>query len=225
VFGLIVIAPRHLVVTTPGGGTVLILVAIGLAALMRAWKVRAFLPYLAICGPVSWWAFYREGLHPALALVPIVPFLPHEARKLNLFADPPDDDPTHHAEHEWNVLVQPVLFMFGLVNAGVIIHGYDTGTWALLAAELVGRPAGIVAAIAIAGAAGLHLPPRVGWREVVIIALATSSGFTFALFFASGILPIGPVLAQIKIGALSTVAAAGLTVSAAWALGVGRFAE
>src|SRR5262249_35644267 len=143
---------------------------------------------------------------------------------LSLFADPPDDDATHHAEREWNVFVQPVLFLFGLVNAGVIIRGYGTGTWALVAAELVGRPAGILAAIAIATGAGLHLPARVGWREAVVIALATSSGFTFALFFASGILPIGPVLAEIKIGVLSTVAAAGLTVSAAWALRVGRFA-
>ena len=202
----------------------LIMAAIGLAALMRAWKVRAFLPYLAICGSMSWWAFYREGLHPALALVPIVPFLPHEARNLNLFDDPPDDDATHHAEHEWHVFVQPVLFLFGLVNAGVLIRQYDVGTWALLAAELVGRPAGILAAIAIAVAAGLHLPPRVGWREAVVVALATSSGFTVALFFASGILPAGPALAEIKIGALATVAAACLTVSAAWVLRVGRFA-
>ena len=47
-----------------------------------------------------------SGLHPAFALVPIVPFLPHEPRRLDLFADPPDDDATHHFEHEWHPLVQ-----------------------------------------------------------------------------------------------------------------------
>jgi NhaA family Na+:H+ antiporter len=223
VFGLIVIAPRHMVLHTPGGGTALIVTAIGLAALLRSWKVRTFLPYLALCGSISWWAFYREGLHPALALVPIVPFLPHEPRKLNPFAEPPDDDAVHHAEHEWNYLAQVVLFLFGLVNAGVVIRGYDTGTWALLAAEFVGRPVGILAAVALGTLAGLRLPARVGWRELVVIALATSSGFTFALFFASGTLPIGPVLSEIKIGTLSTVAGAVLAVGAAWVLRVGRF--
>ncbi len=83
-----------------------------------------------------------DGLHPALALVPIVPFLPHEPRRRDLVRRPPDDDAVHHAEHEWNGVVQVVLFLFGLVNAGVILRGYDTGTWAVLTAALsAGRSA------------------------------------------------------------------------------------
>ena len=46
-------------------------------------KVRAFWPYLFICGTLSWLAFYWEGLHPAFALMPIVPFLPHEPRRVD----------------------------------------------------------------------------------------------------------------------------------------------
>ena len=65
-----------------------------------------FWPYLRLSATLSWLAFYREGLHPAFALVPIVPFLPHEPRRLDLLADPPDDDAVHHFEHEWNTLVQ-----------------------------------------------------------------------------------------------------------------------
>lgn len=211
-------SPAHL------GSAVLLVAAVALAAAMRRARVRAFWPYIALCGTLSWWAFYRAGVHPALALVPIVPFLPHEPRHVNPFADAGDDDAVHRSEHEWNVAVQIVLFLFGLVNAGVILHGYDTGTWAVLGAALLGRPLGVLGGVALALAAGLHLPRRIGWREIIVIALATSSGFTFALFFATSLLPVGAVLAQIKIGALSTVAGAVVTYGAARVLGVGRLA-
>jgi NhaA family Na+:H+ antiporter len=222
-FGLVLVALRHQVVTTHTGGTALMLAALGLAGIMRRMNVRAFWPYLVICGTLSWLAFYREGLHPALALVPIVPFLPHERRSLDLFSDPPDDDATHHFEHEWNSFVQVILFLFALVNAGVIMQGYGTGTWALLAAALIGRPLGMLAAVVFAIWAGLSLPPRVGWRELVVVALATSSGFTFALFFATGMLPVGLALAQVKLGALASVVGALFAFAAAWLLRVGRF--
>jgi Na+/H+ antiporter NhaA/predicted MPP superfamily phosphohydrolase len=224
-FGMLMVAPSKPTFSAPGGGVLLMLAALGLAAVMRSMKVRAFWPYLAICGVLSWVAFFREGLHPAFALVPIVPFLPHEPRGLNLLADPPDDDAVHHFEHEWNALVQGILLLFGVVNGGVMLRGYDTGTWALLLAALVGRPLGIVAAVGAAVAAGWQLPKRLGWRQLAVTALAASSGFTFALFFASGILSTGPVLAQLTIGALGTAAGSLLAFGAARMLRVGRFAR
>jgi NhaA family Na+:H+ antiporter len=223
-FGMLVVAAWHPRLAT-GGGVALLLVALGLAGVMRTLKVRAFWPYLAICGALSWFAFFREGLHPAFALVPIVPFLPHEPRRLDLLADPPDDDAVHHFEHEWNALVQAILFLFGLVNGGVILTGYDTGTWAVMLAALVGRPVGILAAVGVAVAAGWHLPRRIGWRQLVVAAFAASSGFTFALFFASGILSTGPLLAQLTIGALATAAGPLLAFGIARLLRVGRFSQ
>jgi len=224
-FGVLVVAARHPVLAVHTGGAALMIAALGIAALLRRLKVRTFWPYLMISGTLSWIAFYREGLHPAFALVPIVPFLPHEPRRLDLFADPPDDDATHHFEHEWNEVVQGILFLFGLVNGGVLLKGYDTGTWAMLAAALVGRPLGILAGVGLAVAAGLHLPRRIGWRELAVVACASSTGFTFALFFATGILAIGPVLAQITIGALATAAGAAMAFGAAKLLRVGRYAH
>jgi NhaA family Na+:H+ antiporter len=157
-------------------------------------------------------------------LIPIVPFLPREPRALDVFADPANDDAVHHFEHEWNEIVQVILFMFGLVNGGVDLHGYGTGTWALLTAEFVGRPLGILAAVGLALTIGLHLPRRIGWRQLLVIAMATSSGFTFALFFATGLIPTGPVLDEIKLGAMATVAAAFMAMGVARLLRVGRFA-
>jgi Na+:H+ antiporter, NhaA family len=223
--GLIVLAMWTPFTEAHFAGAGLLFVAVGLAATMRYFRVRVFWPYLAICGTLSWAGFYAANVHPALSLVPIVPFLPHEPRALDLFADPPDDDHIHHVEHEWNEVVQVVVFLFGLVNAGVLLRGYDTGTWAVLYAALLGRPIGILAAVGVAVAAGLHLPRRIGWRQLVVIACAASSGFTFALFFASGLLPVGSVLQQIKVGALATAIGAPATVLAARLLGFGRFAR
>jgi NhaA family Na+:H+ antiporter len=226
VFGMVVIAPRYIDMILEGrlGGTALLLVALGLAALLRSLKVRAFWPYLFVCGPIAWVAFYWSGLHPALSLVPVVIFLPREPRGLDVFADPPDDDAVHHAEHEWNELVQLVVFLFGLVNGGVILRQADTGTWAMLNAQLLGRPLGMLLAVGIAILAGLHLPRQVGWRELVVIALATSGGFTVGLFFATGVLATGPILTQAKIGILLSASGVLLAFGAAWAFRVGRFA-
>ena len=223
--GMLIIAPQYQTVAVHGGGLGVMLVALGIAGAMRALRVHAFWPYLAICGTLSWIALYREGLHPAFALAPIVPFLPHEPRRLDLLADPPDDDAVHHFEHEWNTLVQGILFLFGLVNGGVLLRGYDTGTWALLLGALVGRPIGILTAVGAAVAGGWHLPRGLGWRQLVVAALASSSGFTFALFFATGILSTGPLLAQLTIGAVATAAGSLLAIGAARLFRVGRFAR
>ena len=225
VVSVIVLAVWHALTLDHILAAAILVAAVGCAAMLRRARVRAFWPYLLGCGTVSWFAFYWAGVHPALALVPIVPFLPHEPRRHQVFAAPADDGPVHHAEHQWNIAVQIALFLFGLVNAGVILRGYDTGTWAVLIAALVGRPLGVMAAVAIAVAAGLHLPRGTGWRELAVIALATSSGFTFSLFVATSLIPVGAVLTQLKLGALSTVAGAALAYGAARALGVGAFAR
>ena len=212
---------------TPGhlAGAALLVLGIGTAAALRRARIRSFWPYFAISGTLAWVGFYLADVHPALALVPIVPFMPHEPRRLDIFAEPADDDPVHHQEHRWNEAAQLAVFLFALVNAGVLLRNYDTGTWAILAAALIGRPVGILLAVAIAVTAGLHLPRGIGWRQLAVVALATSSGFTLALFFASGLLPLGAVLQQVKVGALATTGGALAAVAAAWLLGVGRFAR
>jgi NhaA family Na+:H+ antiporter len=210
--------PEHL------GAAVLLVVAVGIAAAIRHSRIQRFWPYLVVCGTLSWLAFYWAGVHPALALVPIVPFLPHRPRAGSPFADPAPDRTVHRAEHEWNAVAQVVLFLFGLVNAGVLLRGADTGTSAVLIAALVGRPLGVLGGVALGVALGLHLPASLRWREVIVIALATTSGFTFALFAATSLLPLGAVLTQIKVGALATAAGALVTLGAARLLRVGRFA-
>lgn len=225
-FALMLIGLHHHVAETRPGAAALLVAAIGLAWILRRSKVNSAWPYLAVCAPLAWLAFYWDGLHPALALVPIVPFLPHRARGVDLLED--KDSPTdrvRHMEHEWAYLVQPIVFLFGLVNGGVQFTGYGTGTWAILTAALVGRPLGMLVAAAIATAAGLHLPSRLTWRELIVVSAVTSGGFTFALFAATAVFPFGPLLGEAKLGALLTAAAAPLAVGLARLLHVGKWAR
>lgn len=204
-------------------GLALFVTALASAALLRLRGVTSFWPYWLISGSLSWLALYWIGVHPALALVPIVPLLPHERRAGEVFAERRDDDPVHHAEHEWNVAAQIALFLFGLANGGVMLRHADTGTWAVILAAVIGRPIGVVAAIALAFAAGLRLPPRMHWRDVTVMAMAMATGFTFALFLGATVLPIGAVGEQVTLGALLTVVGVLPTIAGAWLLGVGRF--
>jgi len=121
--------------------------------------------------------------------------------------------------------VQVVLLCFALVNAGAAFNGFGTGTWAIAFAALAGKPAGVLVAIALAAACGLRLPEGVSWRELTVVALATSIGFTFALFVAAEAIPIGPILVEAKLGALLTVGGSLSAAAAAVVLRVGRFAR
>ena len=207
-------------------GLVLMAAAVSGAAVLRHRRVKSFWPYLLGPGVVSWWALFLGGVHPALALVPIIPFFPHGRRDRGLMVEPAPQahDTMTIFERWWLVPVEGVLLMFGLVNAGVPLHGLEEGMWAIPIAAL-GRPFGIVAAAGVAIAAGLHFPVRVGWRELVVVGCAATVGLVFALFFATAVMPLGTLLLEMKMGALITIAGGGLAFAVARLLGVGRFAR
>jgi Na+/H+ antiporter NhaA len=61
----------------------LVVFAMFLAYVFRKWHYRlerathqSWIPYVLICGTLSWIGLIKAKLHPALALVPIVPFMP-----------------------------------------------------------------------------------------------------------------------------------------------------
>jgi Na+:H+ antiporter, NhaA family len=210
----------------PAVGLGLMAVAVSLAAAFRWRGVKSFWMYLLGPGVLSWWALFLGGVHPALALVPIMPFLPHARHDAGLFVEPPPQahDTVTRFERWWQLPVQGVLLLFGLVNAGVPIHGLETGMWAIAVAAL-GRPIGIVAATGVGIAAGLHLPQRVGWRDLVVVGCTASIGLVFALFFSAAVMPVGPLLLQMRMGALLTIIGGGLAFALARLLHVGRFAR
>ena len=198
------------------------------AGMMLAWwlhtrRTRSFWPYLIGAGALSWIGFYRGGLHPALALVPIMPFFPHAARDPGLFVESPNaHDTLNEFERRFKRPVDVMLFFFGLANGGVAIDNAGAGTWFVLVSIMIGKPLGIVAATSISAAAGLHLPKAVRLNDVIVVGIIASIGFTVALFFAIAAFPYGRLLDETKLGALLSFGAFFLGLAAARVLKVGR---
>jgi NhaA family Na+:H+ antiporter len=165
-------------------------------------------------GALSWAALYFGGLHPALALVPVVPFMPHSPRDLGLF-DPREvqqPDTLSHFEHWWAMPVQVVLLLFGFANAGVPLAQMGPGTYYVLIALLVGKPIGILLFSRAALLAGAHLPRDLRIADVLTLGIAASIGFTVSLFFSTAAFSEGAALAQTKMGALLSFVAGPLAL-------------
>lgn len=181
---------------------------------LRRRRATNFWAYLGVGGGLSWAAMFVGGLHPALALVPILPFMPHEKRDLGFF-DPREHklpDTMNRFEHAWRTPVQFILFFFGLVNAGVTLSSVGTGSWIVFSSLLLGKPIGIVGTTFLAVRLGLRAPGGLSYRHAMVLGVAAGIGFTVALFFATSAFPPGPVLDQAKMGALLSFFAAPIAI-------------
>ena len=188
----------------------LMIPAIGSAVWLKRRRVRSFWMYLLIAGGLSWAALFFGGLHPALALVPILPFMPHEKRDMSLF-DPREHgrpDTMNRFEHAWKIPVQFILLLFGLVNAGVRLGSIGPGSWMVLSSLLVGKPVGILAVTWLSVQTGLRAPGQLRYAHVLVLGVAAGIGFTVALFFATAAFRPGPTLDEAKMGALLSFVAA-----------------
>lgn len=203
----------------------LMLAAVGAAFGLRRARVKNFWPYVIFGGGLSWSALFFGGFHPALALLPIVPFLPHAARDPGFFVDatPRAADPLNRLERCCRHPAQVALFFFGLVNAGVPFSALEAGVWSLPLAALVGKPLGLFAGLALGAALGLHLPRGVHWRDMVPLGFVSAAGFTMALFFATATLGPGQMLSELKMGAVLSLGACLVAIGIARVLRLGRF--
>jgi Na+:H+ antiporter, NhaA family len=210
-----------------GIGAILLLIAMTVASGLQRAKVRSFWPYLATAGSLSWFALYWSGLHPALALVPVMPFLPHAARDPGFFVDakPGAKDTLSQFEVFWRYPVQLALFFFGLVNAGVPFGALEQGTWALPFAVLTGKPIGLLLAAGLAVVAGLHLPRQIGWKDLIVIGFVAAMGFSVGLFFCAALFPPGQLRSEMSMGVLVSLFGGLLALIACRIFRVGRFAH
>ena len=189
--------------------------AIVVAMWLRRQRSQNFWLYVVGPGSLSWAALYVGGVHPALALVPIVPFMPHGAHDPGLF-DPGEElqtDTLNRFERWWSTPVQFVLLLFGFANAGVPFGQIGAGTYYVLAALLLGKPIGIVAFANGARLLGARLPSGLQLGELSVVGIAASIGFTVSLFFATAAFPEGTALSQTKMGALLSFVAAPLALA------------
>lgn len=207
----------------PGQLAMWMAAAIALAWWMRKQRIGNFWLYLIGPGVLSWVGLYVGGLHPALALVPIVPFMPHAKDDLGVFANEESKrhDTMNEFEHWWKTPVQVVLLFFGLVNAGVPLGAVGEVTWMVLGSLVIGKPLGIVGFALLAGALGFPRTRQLTVPVMVVVGLAAGIGFTVALFFTTAAFPVtSPHLDEAKMGALFSFAAAPLALIVARMLGV-----
>ncbi len=208
----------------------------GMAAayMLRRFKVHAWLPYILFGGVLSWLGFINANLHPALALVPIVPFLPGPSRDTGLFVDEDEVDqahggaehhdehsPLHNFEENLKLPIDLGLFFFAFANAGVAFSSVNAVTWIILASLLAGKVLGITLFSGIAQKVGLPLPTGMGMRHLLISSIVAGLGLTVALFVAGeAFLPDSGYQGPAKMGAVFSAAAAFLAFGAAKLLGV-----
>ena len=196
----------------------LLLPAMALAWTMRRFGVENFWAYVLGPGVLSWLGLFHGGLHPALALVPIIPLMPHHQSDLRVIgrSSPVRLLTLKQFTDWWKTPVQFVLLGFGLVNAGVPFAAVGPVTWIVLASLVIGKPIGIVATSLFAELLGFRRAPGLDLRALLALGIAAGIGFTVALFFAGAAFPPGAVLDEAKMGALLSFSAAFL------AIGVGR---
>ena len=194
------------------------------ALVLRRRRVRNFWAYSMIAGGLSWLGLYLGGFHPALALVPILPFMPHEHRDLGIF-DPREHglpDTMNRFERWWKAPVQIILFFFGLVNAGVPVSGIGEGTWVVLSSLVLGKPIGILVFTYAGVTLGLRAPGGLQYRDTFVLGVVAGIGFTVALFFATASFEPGLALDEAKMGALLSFVAAPLAIVIGRSLGLRR---
>lgn len=184
---------------------------LGMAAsgTLRMLKVKSWWPYIFIGGPLAWIGLMQANLHPALALVFIVPFLPGPKRDTGLFIedDEPgvaeeDHSPLHNYEHDTKLFVDMGLFFFAFANAGVVLSGIGPMTWIILGSLIFGKTIGITLCGLLAVKLGMPLPDKMGVKELAMAGFIAALGLTVALFVSAAAFTDPVLLAEAKMGAL-----------------------
>ncbi len=193
---------------------------------LRRANVQNWVPYILVGGTLCWWGLYSAHLHPALALVFVVPFLPGPKRDRGLFVDEVDDSVDHHHsplenfEHSLKLAVDCGLFFFALVNAGVSFGEINGLSWLIVTALIVGKVVGIVGFSSVAIRLGFPLPAGMSFRHLVVTSCVAGLGLTVALFVCGQAFVDPSLQAAAKMGAVFSVAAAVIAFAMKALLGV-----
>ena len=165
------------------GYLVLNLLAMGVAFSFRKYNVQSFIPYIAIAGTLSWCGLIMAHLHPALALVFVVPFMPTSQKKHGeIFEDEPQHSILIDFEHAFKLFVDFGLFAFGLVNAGVLLSEVNSMTWIILLSLIIGKVLGISFFGILGDKMGFSLPQGMNYKSLAVAGLIAGLGLTVALF-------------------------------------------
>lgn len=205
---------------------------------LRRQNVQRWTLYIFFGGLLSWLGLLKAHLHPALALVPIVPFLPGPKRDYGLYMSPDDEEEgadggseddddhahaPHHAhspleefEHQLKTFVDFGLFFFAFINAGVAFAEIGPITYVILGSLLVGKTVGIFFFSWLGSILGFPLPEGMRNKHLLVAGVIAGLGLTVALFVAGEAYPAKGLADKLqgpaKMGAVFSAGAAFLAI-------------
>ena len=202
VIGLIVIAvafpvvEMHLEWLGLLGGSVLVSVV-----LRWGFKAEKWWWYVALAGPVAWYSLFKAGIHPALALCIVIPFIPGR-KNMEQF------------DHNCSLIVHIGLYFFALCNAGVQFNTIGLITLNIAVSLIVGKSIGIFVFTYLGMKMfGLALPENMKNRHLMLTGIICSVGLTVSLFVAELAFKDHQAQNEAKLGALITVLVTPLTIA------------
>ena len=170
----------------------LVVTAMLLSAAIQKLKVKSYWWFI-FPTLISWVGMLKTGLHPALALVWIVPFM----RAENVAEAPIDK-----LEHDLKPIVDFGLFFFGLANAGVLFSSVSVLTFIIFLSLFIGKTFGIFIFAKAAALLGWKMPKKICNAELLLIGMVAGVGLTVSLFVADIAYVEEGVKAAAKMGAL-----------------------
>ena len=170
----------------------LIPAAMLLALILRKCKVNHYAVYLLTAGVISWFGMFKAGLHPALALVFIIPLMPmNQVEKY---------------EHQMSPFVDWGMLLFGFVCAGVEFSNISMLSIIVFLAFLFGKSGGITLfTFVVVKGFKIPLPKGMKMTDVLVVGLIGGAGLTVALFVAESAFAAADMIAAAKMGALFSV--------------------
>ena len=184
---------------------ILIVVAMLFSYGLRWCRLTSFYPYI-LPAAISWVGMFCAGLHPALALVWIVPFM-KDGKSASL--------PLHKLE----VLLKPVvnwgLFFFGLTNAGVALSNISSLSLIVFLSLCLGKTLGIYGFAKLAYATPFARGKGLANRDLLLLGLVASVGLTVSLFIADIAFEEDSLKDAAKMGALLSLFCGAVAVGVA----------
>ena len=212
--GLVIIAIFY---PTPGQPVLplyLGITAVGMliAFILRKKGIKSFWPYLIFGGGIAWAGLFKAGIHPALALVFIIPFMPAEPNPEGGEGHIMEEVEGEHNtitnfEHAFKLFVDIGLLGFGLSNSGVLIGGLENLTYIVLASLIFGKTFGVYIFSNIASRIfKAPLPDGMNQKSLIVAGMVASLGLTVALFVSGqAFVNTSPHQPAAKMGALLSV--------------------
>jgi len=228
--GLVIIASAYSDPDHPFVPAYLLLILAGVVASLLLRKLpfatrNMWLPYILFGGVPCWCGLIGAALHPALALVFVVPFLPaaklpvkrlfkgntaetesHPGGEGGAASEHGHHDlhaPLHAFEHAMKLPVDLGMFFFTLANAGVRLEHVGAVTLSIFLALFAGKLIGISFLVLLADKVKCApLNSRVKTPDVLMVSSMAGIGLTVALFIAGEAFQQERLQSEAKLGAL-----------------------